>query len=64
MTKTLEDENVTVELLQKKLRPKVYVIDFDGDMTASDVKKLREKIGDNYIKTLKGVGYMFDAEQE
>jgi two-component system, OmpR family, alkaline phosphatase synthesis response regulator PhoP len=26
------------------------------------IRKLREKIGEGYIKTLKGVGYMFSLE--
>ncbi|MEZ4980751.1 MAG: winged helix-turn-helix domain-containing protein [Saprospiraceae bacterium] len=25
------------------------------------IRKLREKIGDNYIKTIKGIGYKFDS---
>jgi two-component system, OmpR family, alkaline phosphatase synthesis response regulator PhoP len=26
------------------------------------IRKLREKIGDSYIKTLKGIGYMFSLD--
>ena len=33
-----------------------------GDRTIDvHIRKLREKLGDNYIKTVKGVGYKFDA---
>ena len=33
-----------------------------GDRTIDvHVRKLREKLGDNYIKTIKGVGYKFKA---
>jgi len=32
-----------------------------GDRTIDvHVRKLREKLGDDYIKTIKGVGYKFD----
>ena len=33
-----------------------------GDRTIDvHIRKLREKLGDNYIKTVKGVGYKFEA---
>ncbi len=33
-----------------------------GDRTIDvHIRKLREKIGDNYFKTIKGIGYKFDA---
>ena len=33
-----------------------------GDRTIDvHIRKLREKIGDNYIKTIKGVGYKFES---
>jgi two-component system alkaline phosphatase synthesis response regulator PhoP len=33
-----------------------------GDRTIDvHVRKLREKIGDNYIKTVKGIGYKFES---
>ena len=33
-----------------------------GDRTIDvHIRKLREKLGDNYIKTIKGVGYKFEA---
>ena len=34
---------------------------FVGDRTIDvHIRKIREKIGENYIKTVKGVGYKFD----
>ena len=34
---------------------------FVGDRTIDvHIRKIREKIGDNYIKTIKGVGYKFN----
>jgi two-component system, OmpR family, alkaline phosphatase synthesis response regulator PhoP len=36
---------------------------FVGDRTIDVyIRKLREKLGDNYIKTIKGVGYKFDPQ--
>jgi two-component system alkaline phosphatase synthesis response regulator PhoP len=33
-----------------------------GDRTIDvHIRKLREKIGDDYFKTIKGIGYKFDA---
>lgn len=49
------------ELLQRIWGADIYVLERTVDV---HIRKLREKIGDGYIKTLKGVGYMFDAEQE
>ena len=35
---------------------------FVGDRTIDvHVRKIREKLGDQYIKTIKGVGYKFDV---
>ena len=35
---------------------------FVGDRTIDvHIRKIREKIGDKYIKTIKGVGYKFDV---
>ncbi len=49
------------ELLQRIWGADIYVLERTVDV---HIRKLREKIGDSYIKTLKGVGYMFDSEQE
>lgn len=49
------------ELLQKIWGADIYVLERTVDV---HIRKLREKLGDNYIKTLKGVGYMFSNEKE
>jgi two-component system alkaline phosphatase synthesis response regulator PhoP len=49
------------ELLQRIWGADIYVLERTVDV---HIRKLREKIGDGYIRTLKGVGYMFDAESE
>lgn len=47
------------ELLQKIWGADIYVLERTVDV---HIRKLREKLGDSYIKTLKGVGYMFSNE--
>jgi two-component system alkaline phosphatase synthesis response regulator PhoP len=47
------------EILQKIWGIDVYVVERTIDV---HIRKVREKIGENYIKTLKGVGYMFTDE--
>ncbi|QRR02637.1 response regulator transcription factor [Dyadobacter sandarakinus] len=49
------------ELLQKIWGADIYVLERTVDV---HIRKLREKLGEQYIKTLKGVGYMFSTEQE
>lgn len=49
------------ELLQKIWGADIYVLERTVDV---HIRKLREKLGDTYIKTLKGVGYMFADEVE
>ncbi len=44
------------QLLHKIWGADVYVLERTVDV---HIRKLREKLGENYIKTLKGVGYMF-----
>jgi two-component system alkaline phosphatase synthesis response regulator PhoP len=48
------------ELLQKIWGTDVFVVERTVDV---HVRKVREKIGNDYIKTLKGVGYMFSEEK-
>ncbi len=43
-------------LLQKVWKKDMFVLDRTIDV---HIRKVREKIGEGYIKTLKGVGYMF-----
>ena len=45
------------EILQKIWGQEVIVVNRTIDV---HIRKLREKLGDNYIKTLKGIGYKFD----
>lgn len=47
------------KLLQKIWGSDVYVVERTVDV---HIRKVREKIGEEYIKTLKGVGYMFPTE--
>lgn len=47
------------ELLERIWGADIYVLERTVDV---HIRKLREKIGDGYIKTLKGVGYMFSVE--
>ncbi|MBY0426007.1 MAG: winged helix-turn-helix domain-containing protein, partial [Cytophagales bacterium] len=45
------------ELLQNIWGTEVYVLARTVDV---HIRKVREKIGEGYIKTVKGVGYKFD----
>ncbi|MFY7829360.1 MAG: response regulator transcription factor [Flectobacillus sp.] len=47
------------ELLEKVWGSDVYVVERTVDV---HIRKLREKIPEHYIKTLKGVGYMFSVD--
>ncbi|MBU1820092.1 MAG: response regulator transcription factor [Bacteroidetes bacterium] len=49
------------ELLQKIWGADIYVLERTVDV---HIRKLREKLGDGFIKTLKGVGYMFTDQPE
>ncbi|WP_247237686.1 response regulator transcription factor [Telluribacter sp. SYSU D00476] len=49
------------ELLQKIWGADIYVLERTVDV---HIRKLREKLGEGYIKTLKGVGYMFTDQPE
>lgn len=48
------------ELLEKVWGTDVYVVERTVDV---HIRKLREKIPEHYIKTLKGVGYLFSTEK-
>ncbi|HBQ61038.1 MAG TPA: DNA-binding response regulator, partial [Balneolaceae bacterium] len=43
-------------LLNKVWGDNIYVVDRTVDV---HVRKIREKLGDHYIETVKGVGYRF-----
>ncbi|AEI47842.1 response regulator transcription factor [Runella slithyformis] len=47
------------ELLQKIWGADIYVLERTVDV---HIRKVREKVGERYIRTLKGVGYMFTDE--
>jgi two-component system alkaline phosphatase synthesis response regulator PhoP len=47
------------ELLQKVWGSDVYVLSRTVDV---HIRKVRERLGDKYITTIKGVGYKFDFE--
>lgn len=49
------------ELLQKIWGADIYVLERTVDV---HIRKLREKLGEGYIRTLKGVGYMFTDQPE
>jgi two-component system, OmpR family, alkaline phosphatase synthesis response regulator PhoP len=49
------------ELLQKIWGADIYVLERTVDV---HIRKVREKVGETFIKTLKGVGYMFTDEPE
>jgi two-component system, OmpR family, alkaline phosphatase synthesis response regulator PhoP len=49
------------ELLQKIWGADIYVLERTVDV---HIRKVREKVGETYIRTLKGVGYMFTDEPE
>ncbi len=49
------------EMLQKIWGADIYVLERTVDV---HIRKLREKVGEGYIKTLKGVGYMFTDQPE
>jgi len=51
----------TREVLLENIWGDVYVVDRTIDV---HVRKLREKIGDKYIQTVKGVGYKFLGEEQ
>ena len=60
--------NQGVALSREKILNNVWNYDYFGDARTIDthVKKLRSKLGDcgNYIKTIWGMGYKFEVEEE
>ncbi|MDI9368884.1 MAG: response regulator transcription factor [Thermotogota bacterium] len=54
-------ENPARVFTREELLDKVWGIDFFGDFRTVDVhiSKLREKVGEGFIKTVRGVGYKF-----
>lgn len=61
-------ENKGIALSREKILNNVWNYDYFGDARTIDthVKKLRSKMGDkgNYIKTIWGMGYKFEVDEE
>ncbi|MDK2843091.1 MAG: hypothetical protein PWQ17_2598 [Anaerophaga sp.] len=61
-------ENRGIVLEREKILKNVWGYDFEGDIRTIDahVKMLRSKLGfcSNYIKTIRGTGYMFEVSYE
>ena len=61
-------ENQGIALSREKILNNVWDYDYFGDARTIDthVKKLRSKLGEkgNYIKTIWGMGYKFEVDEE
>jgi len=58
LAKKPDNVHSRTDLLQKIWGEDVYVVERTVDV---HIRKIREKLGDNVIKTLKGLGYMFNS---
>ena len=60
-------KNINIVLMREQILEKVWGYDFDGDIRTIDthIKTLRAKLSNegNYIKTVRGSGYMFEVEK-
>jgi len=58
--------NKNLVLTREKILNNIWPMDFDVDERVVDtqIKILRKKIGESYIKTIRGVGYMFQEVEE
>lgn len=58
-------ENKNIVLSRERLLDKVWGFDYYGDLRTVDthIKRLRHKIGEDYIKTVRGSGYIFEVEK-
>lgn len=62
-------ENMGIVLDREKLIEKVWGYDFMGDTNVTDVyirylrSKIDQKYNINYIKTIRGVGYIFESQE-
>ncbi|AWV98936.1 response regulator transcription factor [Arcticibacterium luteifluviistationis] len=59
LAKKPDNVHSRTELLHKIWGADVYVVERTVDV---HIRKVREKLGDNVIKTLKGLGYMFNSK--
>lgn len=63
-------ENTGIVLDREKLIEKVWGYDFVGDTNVTDVyirylrSKIDQRFGINYIKTVRGVGYIFENQEQ
>lgn len=58
-------QNKNIVLTRERLLDKVWGYNYDGDLRTVDthVKRVRKKIGDRFIKTIRGSGYIFEVEK-
>jgi DNA-binding response OmpR family regulator len=58
-------ENAGIALSREKIIDKVWGYDFFGDPRTIDthIKRLRKKLDDKYIETIRGLGYRFEEEK-
>ena len=56
-------ENKNIVLTRERLLDKVWGFDYFGDFRTVDthIKRLRHKIGEDFIKTVRGSGYIFEV---
>lgn len=59
-------QNKNIVLSRERLLDKVWGYEYDGDLRTVDthVKRVRKKIGENFIKTIRGIGYIFEVNNE
>lgn len=58
--------NQNLVLSREKILDSVWGIDYDGDIRTVDthIRRLRKKIGESYVQTIFGVGYMMGGQNE
>lgn len=58
-------ENKNIVLTRERLLDKVWGFDYFGDLRTVDthIKRLRHKIGEEFIKTVRGTGYIFEVSK-
>lgn len=58
-------ENKGLALSREKILNSVWGWDYFGDSRTVDthIKRLRKKIGDNFIQTVRGFGYKFEGDK-
>lgn len=59
-------QNKNIVLSRERLLDKVWGYEYDGDLRTVDthIKRVRKKIGENFIKTIRGIGYIFEVNNE